>query len=87
MMRLTSRLGLSPLGPYHALMYGREMFFDTTAARQKLGWAPRFSDQEAIAGSYDAYVRDREQVLARHGASHHRSAVGFGVLGLLKYLP
>ncbi len=27
-MRLTSALGLSPLGPYHSLMYGRSLYFD-----------------------------------------------------------
>lgn len=87
MMQLTSTLGLSPLGPYHALMYGREMFFDTRAAQSRLGWTPRFSNEEMICESYDAYVRDREAILSRHGASHHRSAVKFGVLGLLQYLP
>ena len=28
LMKLTSALGLSPLGDYHALMYGRTMYFD-----------------------------------------------------------
>jgi nucleoside-diphosphate-sugar epimerase len=87
MMKLTSSLSLSPLGPYHALMYGREMFFDTRLAQDKLGWTPRFSNEEMICESYDAYVSDREAILARRGASHHRSAVKFGVLALLRYLP
>src|SRR6185369_17988109 len=30
LMRLTSRLGISPLGAYHALMYGESMYFDTS---------------------------------------------------------
>jgi nucleoside-diphosphate-sugar epimerase len=87
LMKATSWLGLSPLGPYHSLMYGREMFFDIRPARERLGWAPRASNEEAICESYDAYIRDRDAILARHGASHHRSAVRFGVLALLKYLP
>jgi nucleoside-diphosphate-sugar epimerase len=86
-MNACSMLGISPLGPYHSLMYGREMFFDIRPARQQLGWAPRFSNEQAICESYDAYQRDREEVLTRRGASHHRSGVRFGVLGVLRYLP
>jgi nucleoside-diphosphate-sugar epimerase len=86
-MNACSSLGLSPLGPYHSLMYGREMFFDIAPARKLLGWEPRFSNEEAICESYDAYLRDREDVLQRRDASHHLSGVRFGVLGLLRYLP
>jgi nucleoside-diphosphate-sugar epimerase len=86
-MELTSRLGLSPLGPYHSLMYGREMFFDIDQARRKLGWQPRFSNAEMICDSYDFYVAHRAEVLARSGASHHRSPVKRGVLRALEYLP
>jgi hypothetical protein len=40
-----------------------------------------------IAESYDWYVAHRDEVLARRGASHHRSPVALGVLRLLEYLP
>lgn len=86
-MRVTSLLGLSPLGPYHALMYGREMFFDVKRTKERLGWTSRFSNEEMICESYDDYVANRERVLARSGASHHRSAVRAGVLRLLFHLP
>jgi dTDP-D-glucose 4,6-dehydratase len=85
-MNLTSRLGLSPLGPYHALMYGRSLYFDTTKAGAELGWRPRFSNEEMFCESYDWYVRNRETMPAARDASHHRSAVKHGVLGLLKHL-
>jgi nucleoside-diphosphate-sugar epimerase len=86
-MEWTSRLGLSPLGPYHWLMYGREMFFDTTAARTDLGWSSRFSNEEMIVESYDRYVAHRDEILRRRDASHHRSPLRQGVLKLLEYLP
>ena len=85
-MRVTSRLGLSPLGPYHALMYGRSMYFDLTRAKLELGYAPRHSNAEMFRESYDWYLAHREQVLAQHGASHHRSAVKQGVLRLVSRL-
>jgi hypothetical protein len=36
--------------------------------------------------SYEWYCRNRDQVLAAHGASHHRSAVKQGVLALLGWV-
>jgi nucleoside-diphosphate-sugar epimerase len=85
-MNLTSALGLSPLGPYHALMYGRSLYFDITKAQTELGWKPRFSNNEMFVQSYDWYLQNREAILHSHGASHHRSAVKQGILSLVKHL-
>jgi nucleoside-diphosphate-sugar epimerase len=86
LMNLTSALGLSPLGPYHALMYGRSLYFDITRAKTELGWTPKFSNNEMFVQSYDWYLQNREKILKSHGASHHRSAVKQGVLGIIKHL-
>jgi nucleoside-diphosphate-sugar epimerase len=86
-MAWTSKLGLSPLGDYHTLMYGREMYFDVADTKAALGWAPRYSNAEMIAESYDWYVAHRTEVLSRKDASHHRSPVRLGVLKLLEFLP
>ena len=85
-MKITSLLGLSPLGPYHALMYGRSLFFDIRKATAELGWHPRFSNQEMFVQSYEWYLRNRDTVLRSSAASHHRSAVKQGVLSLLKHV-
>jgi nucleoside-diphosphate-sugar epimerase len=86
-MELTARLGISPLGAYHSLMYGREMFFDTSALTEQLGWKSRFSNEEMFIDSYDYYVDNRDEILRRRGASHHRSPLRMGILKLLEYLP
>ncbi len=83
-MQATSALGLSPLGPYHAMMYGRSMYFDVSKARTELGWQPKFSNEEMFVESYEWYLAHREAILRRHDASHHRSAVRQGVLGLVR---
>jgi nucleoside-diphosphate-sugar epimerase len=84
LMRLTSTLGLSPLGPYHALMYGRSLFFDLKKPKEELGWSAVHGNVEMFCESYDWYVANREAVLASRGASHHRSALNEGILSLVK---
>lgn len=85
-MHLASSLGISPLGSYHALMYGRSLYFDISKARDRLGWSPHYSNIEMFAESYDWYVANRSAVLARTGASsQHRSAVRQGILKLLHW--
>jgi len=85
-MQFTSALGLSPLGAYHALMYGRSLYFDIAKAQRELQWQPRFSTDQMFAQSYDWYQANREMILRTSGASHHRSAVKQGVLSLVKHL-
>jgi nucleoside-diphosphate-sugar epimerase len=86
LMKATSALSLSPLGAYHALMYGRSMYFDISRARRELGWQPRFSNNEMFVQSYNWYLANREKILRASGASHHRSAVKQGILSLVKRL-
>jgi peptide methionine sulfoxide reductase MsrB len=87
LMEWTSALGLSPLGAYHSLMYGREMFFDVTPAKTVLGWSSTKSNEEMLIESYDDYVTHRDEVLSRKSASHHRSPLKQGILKLLEYIP
>jgi len=86
LMQITSALGLSPLGAYHALMYGRSLYFDISKAQGELNWQPRFSTDEMFAHSYDWYLANREKILRAHHASHHRSPVKQGILSLVKHL-
>jgi nucleoside-diphosphate-sugar epimerase len=85
-MSVASRLGLSPLGPYHALMYGRSLYFDVTKAKRALGWQPRYSNSEMICEAYDWYCRHRDEVMRRRNASAHRSPLNQGALSLLRYV-
>jgi len=86
LMKVTSALGISPLGAYHSLMYGRSMYFDISKAKSELGWQPRFSNEEMFIESYNWYLKNRSLVLKGHGVSHHRSAVKQGILSLIKWL-
>jgi nucleoside-diphosphate-sugar epimerase len=86
LMRLSSTFGLSPLGPYHALMYGQSMYFDTTKASAELGFQARYSNVEMFIESYDWYLQNRSSCAAALGQSHHRSPVKQGILALVSRL-
>lgn len=83
MMRAAGALGVSPLGPYHALMYGRSLWFDGRLARQDLGYSPKFGNVEMLCQSYDWYLSHRGEILARRAGSPHSKAVSHGVLAWL----
>jgi nucleoside-diphosphate-sugar epimerase len=86
-MRLTSGLRLSPLAPYHALMYGRSLYFDTRKAKADLGFAPRYTQSEAFADTYDWYVDNRDDILSgRIAGSKHQSKLRQGLLAIAPYL-
>jgi nucleoside-diphosphate-sugar epimerase len=84
-MRITSSLGLSPLGAYHALAYGKPLYFEVAKAKRELEWQPLFSNEEMMVQSYNWYLTHREKVLASGGPSRHRSSVKQGVLSLVKH--
>ncbi|MDH3388233.1 MAG: NAD-dependent epimerase/dehydratase family protein [Gammaproteobacteria bacterium] len=85
-MKITSVLGLSPLGAYHAMMYGRPMYFDISKARTELGWNPRYSNEEMIIEAYDWYVSNRDRVLTNTSGSHHKKKLKQGVLKIVSQL-
>jgi len=84
-MQATARLGLTPFAPYHWIMYGESLYFDTTAAIQDLGWTSKWSNEEMLAQSYDWYVAHRDAI-STSGGSAHRTLVKQGLLSLTKTL-
>lgn len=86
LMEFCSAVGISPLGAYHSLMYGRSMYFDTTKAATKLGWQPNYSNNQMFLDSYRWYLENRERVLTSGSArSPHRSALNEGALRVLHW--
>jgi nucleoside-diphosphate-sugar epimerase len=77
-MHAAGRLGLAPFAPYHWIMYGRSMWFDSTKARTELGWEPRYSTDEMLAESYDWYQANKAGL--NGVASHHRKPASEGAL-------
>lgn len=85
-MHITSKLGLSPLGGYHSLMYGKSMYFDANEAKNELGFKPKYSNNEMFVATYDWYCKNREDiVLGRVAGSKHQSAMKQGILKIVPY--
>lgn len=82
-MQASAALGLTPFGPYHWIMYSKELWFDLAAAKQELGWEATYSTDAAFRDSYDWFLKHRGTP-ARANASHHRSPARQGVLSLAK---
>ena len=83
-MEALSKAGLAPFAPYHWLMYGRELYFDTTRAREELGWTPQWGNVAMLCQSYDWYLAHRAALRTQEGGSPHRRPVSQGVLALLR---
>ena len=45
-MKALTTLGQAPFAPYHWLLYGESLWFDTTKARTELGWEPKHSNAD-----------------------------------------
>jgi nucleoside-diphosphate-sugar epimerase len=84
LIQATGRLGLSPLGPYHWLMYGESMWFDVEPARQELGWSSQHSTVDAMCEAYDWFVQHRG-ARQTEAASVHRRSAPQGILRLAKH--
>jgi nucleoside-diphosphate-sugar epimerase len=89
-MRALSTAGLAPFAPYHWLLYGESLWFDTTKARTELEWEPAHSNRSMLIESYEWFLAHRsapdqpgEETASR---SHHQSPVPLGLLRILKRL-
>ena len=85
-MRSLGGLGLVPFAPYHWLLYGESLWFDTTKAQTELGWEPVHSNASMVIESYEWFLAHRHGLQAASG-SHHQSPARLGLLKLLRRLP
>jgi UDP-glucose 4-epimerase len=85
-MQLAHVMGISPLGPYHYRMIAADFVFDTRRIKRDLDWRPTLTNQDMLTRAYEAYVSERDAILARQAVSAHRQAAKMGVIRLLKWM-
>ncbi len=83
MLRLLEKLKLSPLYKWIYETVDKESFVSIEKAQQKLGFAPQFSNEQALIRNYQWYVDHREQFIHKSGVSH-RVPWKQGALSLVK---
>lgn len=83
-LRLLEKLKLSPLYQWIYETVDKESFVSIDKARQKLGFAPQFSNEQALIRNYQWYVEHRDQFISKSGVSH-RVPWKQGILSLAKW--
>lgn len=83
-LALLHRLGVSPLGPYHARLIAGTFVFDTARIKRDLGWAPTRTNDQMLRDAYRFFAsRDTSR---RETLSAHRQRAKMGILRLVKWL-
>lgn len=83
-LRILEKLGLSPLYMWVYETACEDSFVSIEKAEKTLGFAPRFSNKDALIRNYDWYVENLDQFRNKSGVSH-RVPWKQGVLGLIKH--
>lgn len=84
-LRLLEALHLSPLYRWVYETAGTDSFVSTERIEARLGFAPQFSNKEALLRNYRWYLEHRDEVRASSGVSH-RVQWRQGLLRLIKRL-
>jgi nucleoside-diphosphate-sugar epimerase len=84
-LRLLDVIGMSPLAPWHYLTYHKAFYFDVSPLL-KLGWKPRYSNDEMFRESYDWFRDNYDRLAAEKAGSPHRRPVKEKILKILKKL-
>ena len=82
-MKALSTVGATPFAPYHWLLYGESLWFDTTRAETELGWHSTRTNAEMVIESYEWFLEHRDRL---EGGSAHQSPARLGALAVLKRL-
>jgi dTDP-D-glucose 4,6-dehydratase len=82
-LRLLDKLGVSPLYKWVYETASKDSFVSIEKARQQLGFAPRYSNEDALLRNFRWYAENREAFQNASGVSH-RVPWKQGAIGVLK---
>ncbi|HUB09395.1 MAG TPA: NAD-dependent epimerase/dehydratase family protein [Myxococcales bacterium] len=82
-LRLLDRLKLSPLYPWVYETAAKDSFVSIERAKEKLGYAPQYSNQQALVRNYRWYVENLPKFQNTTGKTH-RSPWKQGALSVIK---
>tara|TARA_B100000287_G_scaffold251893_1_gene236687 strand:- start:3682 stop:4731 length:1050 start_codon:yes stop_codon:yes gene_type:complete len=85
-MNITSKLRLTPLAPYHAMMYGRSLYFNIDKAKKELGFNPKYSTREMFRESYNWFKKNYDKDDKINKVSIHKGPVKESMLKILRWI-
>ncbi len=83
-LRILEKLHLSPLYPWVYETASEDSFVSIEKAQKLLGYAPKYSNKQALVRNYDWYVAHHDEFAHKSGVSH-RVPWKQGLLGLAKH--
>lgn len=84
-LRALEAMGLSPLYKWIYETAAKDSFVSIDKITERLGFAPEYSNAEALIRNYDWYVANRDRIAAAPGVSH-RVPWKHGALQLLRWI-
>jgi len=85
-MKISFKLKLSPMGPYHHKMIAESFIFDTTKIKKVLKWKPTLTNEEMLYKAYCYYHENKNDIENRKNVSPHRKVEKMGIIKILKWL-
>lgn len=82
-LRVLDRLHLSPLYKWVYETAGKDSFVSIEKAEQQLGYAPKYSNKDALLRNLKWYIENRDSFASQSGVTH-RVPWKQGAIGLLK---
>jgi nucleoside-diphosphate-sugar epimerase len=71
-LKILERLKLSPLYPWIYETASKDSFVSIEKAQQKLGFQPRYSNQQALLRNYQWYLANKDTFSAGEGITHRQ---------------
>ena len=86
LMNITSKMRLTPLGPYHSLMYGRSLYFNIEKAKKELKYKPKYTTNEMFRESYNWYIKNFDLLDLDKNKSFHKKPVQEALLKVIRWI-
>jgi nucleoside-diphosphate-sugar epimerase len=84
MLRILNRLNISPLYPWVYETASKDSFVSIEKAERVLGYAPKFSNKDALLRNYEWYIANMDKFQKTSTGVSHRVPWKQGALGIVK---
>ena len=83
-LRILNRLNISPLYPWVYETASKDSFVSIEKAERVLGYAPKFSNKDALLRNYEWYIANMDKFQKTSTGVSHRVPWKQGALGIVK---